>query len=49
MIWFLFAVLGAFFDATYFMLVKKMLKEVDQYVLGVGTFFFAFVILFTIS
>jgi drug/metabolite transporter (DMT)-like permease len=49
MIWFLFAVLGAFFDATYFMLVKKMLKEVDQYVLGVGTFFFAFVILLTIS
>ncbi|SES90893.1 Uncharacterized membrane protein [Methanococcoides vulcani] len=49
MIWFLFAVLGAFFDATYFMLVKKLLKEVDQYVLATGTFFFGFVILFTIS
>ncbi|WP_440951699.1 DMT family transporter [Methanococcoides sp. FTZ1] len=49
MIWFLFAVLGAFFDATYFMLVKKMLKEVDQYVLATGTFFFGFLILFIIS
>ncbi|MEL4304361.1 EamA family transporter [Methanococcoides sp. LMO-2] len=49
MIWFLFAFLGAFFDATYFMLVKKLLKEVDQYVLATGIFFFAFAILFTIS
>ncbi len=49
MIWVIFAIIGAFVDAAYFVLIKKLLKNVDQYVLAGGTFFCSFVLLSLIS
>lgn len=49
MAWFIFAFLGAFFNATYYTLVKKYLKNVNQYVLSAGVFLASSVILFIIS
>lgn len=49
MAWFIFALLGALFDATYYMLIKKLLADIDEYVLASGTFLSGFVILILIS
>jgi len=47
--WFIFALLGAFFSATYYMLNKKLLKDINQHVLASGVFLSGFVIMFIIS
>ncbi|PIN76090.1 hypothetical protein COV17_03270 [Candidatus Woesearchaeota archaeon CG10_big_fil_rev_8_21_14_0_10_36_11] len=44
-VWYLFALGGAFLSATYFALVKKFLKNVNQYVLASGVFLSAFCVL----
>ncbi|UCC91904.1 MAG: EamA family transporter [Candidatus Aenigmatarchaeota archaeon] len=49
MVWFIFAIFGALFQATYYTLVKKYLKGIDQYVLASGVFLSSFAILFLIS
>jgi len=49
MIWFIFAILGAFFDATYYALIKKILQNINQYVLSAGVFLTSSIILFIIS
>lgn len=49
MVWFLFAILGALSDATYYASIKKLVKELDQYVLASGVFLSASVVLFLIS
>ncbi len=49
MVWFIFALLGAFFDATCNALTKKMLKDVNPYVLGSGVFLSGSVILLIVS
>lgn len=49
MAWFVFALLGAFFDASYYALIKKNLQDINQYVLSAGIFFASSVILFIIS
>jgi uncharacterized membrane protein len=49
MVWFIFALLAAFLDATYYALTKKILKDVNPYVLGSGTFLTGSVILLIIS
>lgn len=47
--WFILALLGAFFQATHFVLNKKYLKKINEYVLGAGVFLSSFIILFIIS
>ena len=47
--WFVFAILGALFDALHFALVKRFLKEINQFVLACVSFFIVSVILFVIS
>ena len=49
MIWFIFAILGAFFDASYYTLIKKNLQNINQYVLSTGIFLTSSIVLFTIS
>jgi len=49
MVWFILSLIGAFLDATYYMFLKKYLKNIDQYVLASGVYLFTFVILITIS
>lgn len=49
MTWFIFALLSAFFDATYFAAVKKYLVNINKYVLASGVYFGAFIVLFSIS
>ena len=49
MIWFIFALLGAFFDATYHMLVKKYVNNVDKTLLASGSMYVGFLVLITIS
>ncbi len=49
MFWFIFAISGAFFTATYSMLVKKLVKDINQYVLASGVFLSSFVVLLIIS
>ena len=49
MVWFIFAILGALFAATYYAAIKKLLKNVDQYILASGAFLSSFIILFLIS
>lgn len=49
MIWYLWAFVGALFDATYYLLVKKAVKDVNLYVLAGGTFLTSSLILFLIS
>ncbi len=41
MYWFILALMGAFFQATYFMLIKKYIKKTDLYQLAGGSFIFA--------
>ncbi len=46
--WLLFALLGAFFDSTYYMLIKKNIKNMNPYFLSSGVFLVAsFVLLLT--
>lgn len=47
--WFVLALLGAFFQATYFVLNKQFLKKINEYILGAGVFLSSFIILFIIS
>ncbi|MBN1645530.1 EamA family transporter [Candidatus Woesearchaeota archaeon] len=49
MIWFVFALLAALGDSTYFMLAKRFLKGMDMYVLASGTFMMWAAILFIIT
>ncbi len=49
MAWFIFAILGAFFDASYYALIKKNLQNINQYVLSAGVFVTSSIVLFTIS
>lgn len=49
MAWFIFALLGAFFDATYYTVIKKSLKNLNQYVLSTGVFLTTAIILLIIS
>jgi len=49
MVWFIFAMLGAFFDATYYTLIKKNLQNINQYVLSTGVFLASSIVLFVIS
>lgn len=47
--WFVFAILAAFFQATYFALNKQLLKKINEYTLGAGVFLSSFIVLFIIS
>ena len=38
MMWYCFAIFGALFDATYYMLIKKLIQNIDLYVLASGIF-----------
>nr|MBA4404756.1 hypothetical protein [Nanoarchaeum sp.] len=49
MIWFVFALLSAFFDATYYTLIKINLSRFNKYLMGTIIFFCSSIILFTIS
>lgn len=49
MTWYLFAILGAFFAATFLMLLKKLLKDINPYILASGIFLSTFLIMFLIS
>lgn len=49
MVWFIFAIFGALFDAIYYTSIKKLLKNIDQYVLASGVFLSSFIVLFLIS
>lgn len=49
MIWSLFALSGALLDATYYAAIKKLLKDLNQYVLASGAFLSASFILLLIS
>jgi drug/metabolite transporter (DMT)-like permease len=49
MVWFIFALLGAIFDATYYAFVKKALKSMNPYVLASGVFLFEGIVLLIIS
>ena len=47
--WFLYAIIGAFLTALHFAIIKKYVKDMDQFLTAAGIFFFAFIILFIIS
>lgn len=49
MTWFILSILGALFAATYYASIKRLLKDVDQYILAAGAFLSCFLILFLIS
>ena len=49
MTWAIFAILGALFDTTHYALVKRLLKGVNQYVLGSGAFLSSFAVAFLFS
>ena len=49
MIWAIFAILSALFSATYYALIKKLLKDVNQYVLVSGVFLSCSLLLFLTS
>lgn len=49
MIWVIFAILGAFFDATFYALIKKSLQNVNQHILSAGAFLVSSFILFLFS
>lgn len=49
MLWFLLALSGAFFDGLYYAIIKKIVKDIDQYVLAGGVFFVSFIALGLIS
>ena len=45
MIWYVWALLGAVLSASYYAFAKKLLKEINQYVLAAGTFLSMFILL----
>jgi drug/metabolite transporter (DMT)-like permease len=47
--WYLLAIIAAACDATYYMLVKKFIKNLGPYILGAGTFLVAGAVLFALS
>ncbi|MFQ5800709.1 MAG: EamA family transporter [Candidatus Hydrothermarchaeales archaeon] len=49
MYWFILSLAAAFFDATYFMLIKSYLKRVDFYILGAGVSLFSLFFTITVS
>ena len=49
MVWYIFAILGALLNATYFMLSKKSLEKIDQYVLASGVFLSSSIVLISIA
>lgn len=49
MVWFLFALIAAFFDAVYYSLIKKYTKSMDISMLAAGGFLVSFAVLMTIS
>ncbi len=49
MVWFIFAILGALLSATYYASIKRLLRDINQYVLASGAFLSCFLILFLIS
>lgn len=49
MLWFILSLGSAFFDATYFMLIKRYLKTADFYLLAAGVSIFSFFITMTVS
>ncbi|MBC8509932.1 MAG: EamA family transporter [Chloroflexi bacterium] len=49
MTWAIFAILGALFDTTHYALVKRLLKGVNQYILGSGAFLSSFAVLFLVA
>lgn len=49
MVWYLFALLGAMSDSTFYMLSKKLLRNIDQYVLAAWVFLTSSVALLLIS
>ncbi|GBE19110.1 4-amino-4-deoxy-L-arabinose-phosphoundecaprenol flippase subunit ArnE [archaeon BMS3Abin16] len=49
MLWFTLSLGSAFFDATYFMLIKRYLKTADFYLLAAGVSLFSFLITMSVS
>ncbi len=49
MLWFFLALAAAFFDALYFVLIKRFLQKMDFYTLGAGVSLFSFLLTITIS
>ena len=49
MVWFIFAILGALLSATYYASTKRLLRDINQYVLATGAFLSCFLILFLTS
>ena len=49
MIWSIFAILSALFDATYYASIKRLLRDISQYVLASGMFLCCFATMFLIS
>jgi drug/metabolite transporter (DMT)-like permease len=49
MAWFALSILGALFAATYYASIKRLLKDIDQYVLAAGAFLSCFLVLFLVS
>lgn len=47
--WFILSILGAFFDATYYVLNKYFLRRINEYILGGGVFITSFFILIVVS
>ncbi|NIM19200.1 MAG: EamA family transporter [Candidatus Latescibacteria bacterium] len=49
MSWLLLAILGAFFDASYYAFIKRFLEDVDRFILASGTFLNASLFLFLLA
>ncbi len=49
MTWFILAIVGAFFNASYYALIKKNLQDINQYVLSAGVFLISFIFLSIVS
>jgi len=49
MLWFILALLGAFFDASYYAALKKYLQKIDENALAAGALLISFVILMTMA
>lgn len=49
MLWFILALFGAFFDATYYALVKKFVKGMNQFVMASGVYLTAGIVLLIYS
>jgi drug/metabolite transporter (DMT)-like permease len=49
MLWSVYAIIGAFFDATYYASLKRLVKDIDQHVLASGVFLSASAVLLLIA